>query len=373
VRKFLTCTAFASAAGLGYALYNWSYDARQRIESLAVPNSVVHAISLPPNGGQNRDKYNFIADVVEKTAPAVVYIEIRDHKSMDFFTGKPITNNGSGFIISQDGLILTNAHVVVNKPNTTTLKVRLHDGTTYTGVVEDIDLQSDLATVRINKTNLPIMKLGSSANIRPGEFVVAIGSPLALSNTITSGIVSSVNRQSQELGINNQHMGYIQTDAAITFGNSGGPLVNLNGEVIGINAMKVMPGISFAIPIDYAKEFLKRTELRRKSKDVTFKEVSKKRYMGITILTLTSEILNEIQQYKEYMSVQHGVFIWKVIPDSPAYNVGLQPGDIVTHANGEPVLDTNGIYKILEQPGTIKLQILRKGRVLYIQVEPDNT
>ncbi|XP_011165302.1 serine protease HTRA2, mitochondrial isoform X2 [Solenopsis invicta] len=372
-RKFLTYTAFASAACLGYAVYNRRDDIWQRIKSLVVPIcSVVHGKSLPPfDSTHNRDTFNFIADVVEISAPAVVYIEIRDNNSLDFFTGKPITtSNGSGFIISQDGLILTNAHVVINKPNTT-VKVRLYDGSTYNGIIEDVDLESDLATVRINKTNLPVMKLGCSATLRPGEFVVAIGSPLALNNTITCGVVSSVNRQSQELGINNRRMGYIQTDAAITFGNSGGPLVNLSGEAIGINAMKVTPGISFAIPIDYAKEFLKKTELRRKNKDVKFKESSRRRYLGITMQTLTPEILNEIQN-SEHTSIRHGVFVWRVRLRSPAYSAGLQPGDIVTHANGEPVLDSNNIYKILEQSGPINLQILRKGQVLHITVEPEN-
>ncbi|XP_012525720.2 serine protease HTRA2, mitochondrial isoform X2 [Monomorium pharaonis] len=374
-RNFLTYTAFVSGIGFGYALYNWRDDIRQRIENLIVPNvySVVHAISSQSDGNQNRDKFNFIADVVEISAPAVVYIEIRDNNSRDFFTGKPITtSNGSGFIISQDGLILTNAHVVIDKPNTT-VKVRLYDGSIYTGTVEDVDLQSDLATVRINKTNLPVMKLGCSATIRPGEFVVAIGSPLALNNSITSGVVSSVNRQSQELGINNRHMGYIQTDAAITFGNSGGPLVNLNGEAIGINAMKVTPGISFAIPIDYAKDFLKKTELRRKNKDVKFKEPFRRRFIGITMQTLTPEILNEMQQNSEHMSVRHGVFVWRVMFGSPAHNAGLQPGDIITHANNEPVLDSSNIYKILEQPGTINLQVSRKARVLYIKIEPEDS
>ncbi|XP_070154878.1 serine protease HTRA2, mitochondrial isoform X1 [Polyergus mexicanus] len=375
-REFLTCTALISAVGLGYVLYNWKDDIWRRIENLAVPNCpVIHAVSLPPsNGNQNRDRYNFIADVVEITAPSVVYIEIKDDRRIDFFTGKPATtSNGSGFIVSQDGLILTNAHVVVNKPNTTVkVNVRLYDGSTYTGVIEDVDLQSDLATVRIKKTNLPVMKLGCSANIRPGEFVVAIGSPLALSNTITSGIVSSVNRQSQELGLHNPHMGYIQTDAAITFGNSGGPLVNLNGEAIGINAMKVTSGISFAIPIDYAKEFLKKVELRKKNKGVTFQEGPRRRYMGITMQTLMPDTLLEMQQYNEYMHIRHGVLVWKVMLGSPAHNAGLQPGDVLTHANGDPVVDSTNIYKVLEQPGSIKLQVVRKGKILYITVEPED-
>ncbi|KYQ46205.1 Serine protease HTRA2, mitochondrial [Trachymyrmex zeteki] len=371
-RRLLTCTAFVAATGLGYALYNWRDNIRQGIKSL-VPIPPVRAISLS-DGNQKRDKFNFIADAVEISAPAVVYIEIRDGSRIDYFSGKPIlTSNGSGFIIGQDGLILTNAHVVANKPHTAMkIQVRLHDGSTYSGTVEDIDLQSDLATVRINKTNLPTMKLGSSANLRPGEFVVAIGAPLNLSNTITSGIVSSVNRPSQELGINSRNMGLIQTDAAITFGNSGGPLVNLNGEAIGINSMKVTSGISFAIPIDYAKEFLKKAELRKKNKDVLHKDTPRRRYMGITMQTLTPEILNEMQQYYEYMNVRHGVLVWKVMIGSPAYIAGLKPGDIVTHANGEPVLDSNNIYQILEQPGTINLQILRKGRTLHIQVEPED-
>lgn len=318
-----------------------------------------------------REKFNFIADVVEKSAPAVVYIEIKDGRRVDFFTGRPLTiSNGSGFIVASDGLIVTNAHVVTNK-SSAKVEVRLMDGKIFTGVVEDIDIKSDLATVRIPAKNLPVMKLGSSADLRPGEFVVAIGSPLALSNTVTSGVVSSTQRGSDELGLTGKDMSYIQTDAAITFGNSGGPLVNLDGEAIGVNSMKVTPGISFAIPIDYVKKFLQSAGGPKKT------DLPKRLYMGITMLTLTPQIINELMQKQEILfpnDFQGGVLVWKVILGSPAHQGGLQPGDIVTHIDGKPIKSANDVYDILKQTKTknLKMSVTRHGKKLNLTVEPED-
>ncbi|XP_073963332.1 serine protease HTRA2, mitochondrial-like [Choristoneura fumiferana] len=313
-----------------------------------------------------REKYNFIADVVAVSAPSVVYIEITDDRRMDLFSGKPMTlSNGSGFIVKEDGLILTNAHVVVNKPNAS-VRVKLLDGSSHAGFVEDVDMKSDLATLRIPVKNLPTMKLGTSADLKPGEWVVAMGSPLALSNTVTAGVVSSTQRGSEELGLRGKDMVYIQTDAPITFGNSGGPLVNLDGEAIGINSMKVTSGISFAIPIDYVKEFL----AKRKTKSP---QVSR-RYLGITMLSLSNNILMELRMRNPEMptDIEHGILVWKVIIGSPAYNGGLQPGDIVTSINGVPVRSATDIYSMLENSkGPLKVDIVRGRTRTTLNIVPE--
>lgn len=228
----------AAAFGLGLggaALYSLrdedNKDALQR--TVAVRNLLIDFLlptvqcASPFKPDSPRSKYNFIADVVEKSTPAVVYIEIIGRHP---FSGREVpVSNGSGFIISSDGLIVTNAHVVANKRG---VRVKLTNGETYNATVQDVEQAADIATIKINaKHPLPTLRLGQSSDVRQGEFVVAMGSPFSLKNTITSGIVSSAHRGSKELGLSNSNIDYIQTDAAIDFGNSGGPLINLVGHI----------------------------------------------------------------------------------------------------------------------------------------------
>ena len=341
-------------------------------------------------------RFNFIAEVVDETAAALVYIEIKDLGYRNFHTGDPMTtSNGSGFIVKEDGLILTNAHVVLNKPRAG-VQVRLQDGRTYQGYVEDYDVKSDLATVRIEAKNLPVMKLGKSSSVRPGEFVIAMGSPLSLSNTITTGVVSSVARNRAELGLRGRDVpDYLQTDAAITFGNSGGPLINLDGEAIGINSMKVTPGISFAIPIDYAKEFLQKSE-DAKSRDSgwfglgrsspptsrpsspTSSSHGKRRYIGVTMATVTDQILHQLRLNPAVdlpSSLHHGIIVFKLVIGSPADEAGVIPGDIVTHINGREIHESKDVYKILESGENLELTIIRtvnsKAQTFKLTVKPE--
>jgi len=332
-------------------------------------------------GLTRRQRFNFIAEVVEETAAALVYIEIKDAGVRDYFSGEPVTSsNGSGFIIDPEGLILTNAHVVIKQPRAN-VQVRLQDGRTFQGQVEDVDIRSDLATVRIAARDLPVMRLGKSSNVRPGEFVIAMGSPLSLSNTITTGVVSSVARNRSELGLRGRDVPeYLQTDAAITFGNSGGPLINLDGEAIGINSMKVTPGISFAIPIDYAKEFLQKSREVKDNGGGSDVPVKKKktsvpphrRYMGISMLAITEQIIDELR-VKLHIPAQitHGVVVFKILDGSPADRAGVEPGDIVTHINKKPILGVADVYEKLEGQEDLQLTLVRKNQVISVVVIPE--
>ncbi|XP_062992113.1 serine protease HTRA2, mitochondrial [Elgaria multicarinata webbii] len=326
------------------------------------------AVPAKPPAGSPRASYNFIADVVERTAPALVYIEILGRHP---FSGREVPiSNGSGFVVSADGLIVTNAHVVANRRR---VRVRLASGELYDAVVRQVDQVADIATIKISpKHPLPTLPLGRSSEVRQGEFVVAMGSPFALQNTITSGIVSSVQRGGRELGLAASDMAYIQTDAAIDFGNSGGPLVNLDGEVIGVNTMKVTPGISFAITSDRLRAFLEQEE---KHKDSWFGgPQGKRRYIGVTMLTLTPSILSELKMRDpSFPDVSYGVLIHKVIIGSPAHQAGLKAGDVVMEINGQRSQQAEDVYEAVRTQSHVTLLVRRGYEALLLTVTPEVT
>ncbi|XP_067896005.1 serine protease HTRA3-like [Heterodontus francisci] len=318
-----------------------------------------------------RYKFNFIADVVEKIAPAVVHIEL--------FLRHPLLrrniplSSGSGFIISDSGLIVTNAHVVVSSNTVISgqqqLKVQVHDGKNYEATIKDIDKKSDIATIKINpKRKLPILSLGQSVDLRPGEFVVAIGSPFALQNTVTTGIVSSAQREGRELGLRDSDMDYIQTDAIINYGNSGGPLVNLDGEVIGINTLKVTAGISFAIPSDRIAMFLIDSH-DKQTKDGTG---VKKRFIGVRMLTVTPALIEELKQRNpDFPDINAGIYVHEVIPDSPAHRGGIQDGDVIVKVNGIPLKTTNDLQEAVKNEFPLLLEVRRGNDDILFNIEPD--
>ncbi|KAK7010302.1 serine protease HTRA2 mitochondrial [Biomphalaria glabrata] len=348
--------AFAGLLGFGAA---YLFDV---LGVSGVPKSKVYADS--------NNKNNFIADVVQKAGPAVVFLEIKGRHP---FTGRPVTlSNGSGFIVRSNGIILTNAHVVANK---STVSVKLQDGRVMEGQVTAVDPISDLATVKITANNLPIIPLGTSSTIRPGEWVIAMGSPLSLSNTVTCGIVSSVQRASRELGLRNKDMDYIQTDAVINFGNSGGPLVNLDGQAIGINTMKVTTGISFAIPSDYAIKFLVKAEelMKNGQRENGF---LKRRYMGITMLTLTENVMRDLKnniKMPNFPDVDGGVFVYKVIPGSPAHIGGILAGDIIIDISGTPIKSAADVYDAVEKSDYLKVTLIRGSEKKVIPIDTKQT
>ncbi|BAZ41521.1 peptidase S1 and S6 chymotrypsin/Hap [Calothrix sp. NIES-4101] len=265
---------------------------------------------------------------------------------------------GSGFIIDKSGLVLTNAHVVDKADRVT---VRLKDGRTIEGKVQGVDEVTDLAVVKINAGgNLPVATLGSSSNVQVGDWAIAVGNPLGLDNTVTLGIVSTLRRTSRDVGIGNKRLEFIQTDAAINPGNSGGPLLNAQGEVIGINTAirGDAMGIGFAIPIDRAKSIASQLQ---KGETVAHP------FIGIGMEDLTPELAKQINANPNNpirIPEINGILVARVIPNSPAADAGIRVGDVVVQVDGQRINNGEQLLNIVEQS--------RIGQTLQLKVQRGN-
>ncbi len=266
---------------------------------------------------------------------------------------------GSGFIISQDGYVLTNAHVVAGDGE---VAVRLADAKReFKAKVVGVDERTDIALLKVAATGLPTVKLGKSGTLQPGEWVAAIGSPFGFENTITAGIVSATGRSLPA----ETYVPFIQTDVAVNPGNSGGPLINLAGEVVGVNSMIYSQtggymGVSFAIPIEVALEVSK--QLRAEGK------VTRGR-LGVRIQPLTKELA---QSFK--LDKAEGALIAGVEPGGPADKAGLKPGDVVLAYNGEAIDDANKLPRLVAatKPGAAAaLRVWRNGKAEEVKFTAD--
>lgn len=371
----------AGASLTGSYLASNNQQAIEASKSYIAPAAVAQTPPLPQ---PNRIQGNFVTDVVDRVGPAVVRInasrtvtsQVPDVFNDPFFRRffgsrvptEPDTRvergTGSGFIISSDGQILTNAHVVAGAD---TVSVTLKDGRSMEGKVLGVDPVTDVAVIKINGSNLPAVRLGNSEQLKPGEWAIAIGNPLGLDNTVTTGIISATGRTSSQVGVPDKRVSFIQTDAAINPGNSGGPLLNASGQVIGMNTAIIQgaQGIGFAIPINTAQRIA--TQLATTGK-------VEHAYIGIQMVNLTPELRKSINSNANSglnVDQDRGILVVRVMPNSPAARAGLRSGDVITQINGKPVTDSGSLQQVVENSrlgSTLQLGLRRNGRALSMNV-----
>ena len=269
---------------------------------------------------------------------------------------RQVRGQGSGFIVRDDGLILTNAHVIEGADE---VVVRLNDKREFKAKVLGADKATDVAVLRVEARNLPTVKIGSSANIRVGEWVLAIGSPYGFESSASAGIVSAVSRSLPD----DNYVPFIQTDVAVNPGNSGGPLFNMAGEVIGINSQIYSrtggyQGLSFAIPIDVAVSVQEQI--------VKYGRVQRGR-LGVSIQEVNQSLAESFG-----LSKPAGALVSSVENDSPAAKAGLEPGDVIMSLNGKEIQSSNELPPLVAaiRPGdNAKMQIWRKGGMREITVK----
>lgn len=322
---------------------------------------------------------NYITSVVQGVGPAVVRIDSKRTVAISpdpvierFFPGQLPTREevqeglGSGFITSADGLIFTNAHVVADADNVTVL---LKDGRSFQGEVVGADSITDVAVVKIAATELPIVKLGNSDNLMAGEPAIAIGNPLGLDNTVTQGIISATQRSVAGLGVPAERVDFIQTDAAINPGNSGGPLLNAQGEVIGMNTAIIQgaQGLGFAIPINTAQRIAEQL--------IATGRVDHP-YIGIQMAQLNPELRQKINQSDVGIKITQdtGVIVLGVARNSPAFRAGMRPGDMIESINNIAIKNIKQVQQQVEATNIgepMQITLNRDGSREQITVQPE--
>lgn len=330
---------------------------------------------------------NFVAAAVNQVGPAVVRIDTERTVETNvptpfnepffrrFFGDEAFPQlpqerrqqgQGSGFIVDETGIILTNAHVVDGADQVT---VTLPDGRSFQGEVKGTDSPSDLAVVKITGSDLPVAPLGNSDQSQVGDWAIAVGNPLGLDNTVTLGIISTLNRSSSQVGIPDKRLDFIQTDVAINPGNSGGPLLNQKGEVIGINtAIRAeAEGIGFAIPINQAKEI----------QDILARgETVPHPFIGIQMVTLTPEMaqqFNSDPNSSVILPEVDGVLIAQVVPGSPAAEGGIRRGDVITDIDGTPITSAEQLQDVVEDSRigqALRFQVRRGEETQELEIRP---
>ncbi len=320
--------------------------------------------------------------LVEKYGPAVVNVEVVEKAQQGGFQGlspndpfydffrrfgipapgegpranqPPVKGAGSGFIVSPDGYILTNTHVVADAE---TVTVRLTDRREFQAKVIGADERTDVAVIKINANNLPIVRLGDPSRIKPGQWVLAIGSPFGFENTVTAGIISATSRSLPS----DNYVPFIQTDVAVNPGNSGGPLFNMAGEVIGINSQIFsrtggFMGLSFAIPIDVARNV--EEQLIRTGHVVRGR-------IGVTIQDLNAQLAESFG-----LDRPRGALVSSVEKDGPAAKAGIQPGDVILAVAGHPIEhygELSGAIAAMKPGSDTTLSLWRGGKQLNVSV-----
>ncbi|MFM6278319.1 MAG: HhoA/HhoB/HtrA family serine endopeptidase [Dolichospermum sp.] len=348
-------------------------------------NNIPRTEIVPPGIFSSSGDPNFVVKVVQKTGNAVVRIDstrtvttqIPNEFSDPFFRGffgnvipsqprsRVERGSGSGFIINSSGQILTNSHVVDGADLVT---VTLKDGRTFKGKVLGEDAVTDVAVIQIDANKLPTLALGKSDTLQPGEAVIAIGNPLGLNNTVTSGIISATDRSSSDIGASDKRVDYLQTDAAINPGNSGGPLLNARGEVIGMNTAIIQgaQGLGFAIPINTVQKI---------AQELITKGRVDHPYLGIQMVTLTPEVREKIvtRSGDKINLAAQGILLIGIVPNSPAAIAGLRSGDVIKSINNQPVFKVDEVQKLVENSKIgipLQLEVERNSRIFQVLVKP---